>query len=712
VRVVAVRFSKDDGFAILRVVPVGEDIPFSAVGKLAHLADGDFAHLEGAWLHNPRHGRELKVTVATPIDPPTADAMLGFLARLPGIGKMSAERLLASYGDRLFEHLDADAQRVFGALPRVGSKAAAKAAAAYGERRSEKDLWVLLEPEGLTGHTRALVARHGPQAARVVRENPYVLMAQPGVAFRKADALARRCGVARDDDRRLEAALIAALVKAEDDGHTRAQASVILAAATRLAQVPVRQDRLDALEQRKQVIVDDQGWVARRALDRSERLFAASVARLLTAQPRHRVRVPEAPVGNLTGEQWTAVRRAFDCGFSVVAGRPGTGKTTLVRAIVAIAQHRELDIALAAPTGAAARRLEQATGASADTVHGLLGWGRGERGDGPSRDASDPLKIDLLVVDETSMLGQTVASHLLDAVEDGTRVIFVGDRNQLPAVDAGNVLDDLIRSGAVPVTELTEPQRQAKRSMIVRALHSMLDGYYPATDVLPGEDVEPDFFVVAADDLAHCQREVADLVCERLPSYYDLDPLRDFMVLSPTKQGPVGVDALNEILSQRLNPAGAPIPGRGAKVRIGDRAVFTRKNVKDLGLMNGTRLIIEAHDPKKGVIATDDTENRVVTIPPEYVKYLMPAFAMTVHRAQGQEAPVVVTVVHRQLQAGDKATYEGLLTLENVYTAVSRGRQVSLIVGEPLAFAQAIARRGTGTRNTALRERLIIAGRS
>lgn len=695
VEVLARRWASPDGArAILSArTTTGEDV--ALLGPIGHLQEGDYARVEGEWKVDDRFGPQVQVRVATPVDPSDAKAQAKFLTSLPGVGPRSAARLLDDFGDRLFTALDRDPQYVFSTLPRMSATGAAAAAAAWRDRRGERDLYLLLAPHKLTRMVKPLLARHGAVACQEVRRDPYALVAERGVGFLTADRIARDCGIPEDAPARAEAALLHALMVGEADGHTCLPLPELMRRAAELVG-PVDTARLGALERRHAVVIErDVVW--RRATHRSERLVASGIARLLAEPPSRRVAVPAEPQGGLTVEQWSAVRSAFEQGVSVVTGGPGTGKTTLTRAVVEIAHRAGFNVALCAPTGRAARRLQQATGRDASTVHRLLEWGRGGdagRFDGPARGADDPLDVDLVVLDEASMAGQALMAFLLDAIPSGARLVIVGDVDQLPSVDAGRVLADLIASDVVPVTRLTEPLRQAKRSLIVRAAHAINAGVYPPTCAPDGEEVDRDFFVIARRSPAEVLQEVGALVTERLPRYYDVDPLRDILVLAPSR---TWVASLNEHLVGLINPNGEPV-GK-TDVRVGDKALWTA-NDSELDLMNGMTVIVEHFDGQAGQAAVTDEDGRVVMVPRDKLINLQPAYAMTTHRAQGVEAPITITVMHRH------ATHPELLCRPLLYTAVTRARRASLIVGDVQTLADAIGRVSSNARHTGLAARL------
>ncbi|MFZ0042391.1 MAG: AAA family ATPase, partial [Solirubrobacteraceae bacterium] len=405
----------------------------------------------------------------------------------------------------------------------------------------------------------------------------------------------------------------------------------------------------------------------------------------------------------LTGEQRTALAAAFTHRLSVITGGPGTGKTASIRTIAARATARGAKVLLVAPTGRAAVRMSEASGVRARTVHSALGWIPGE---GPTHDAHDPLSGDLLIVDETSMANLELLVTLLRAVGDQTHVVLVGDADQLAPVGAGKPFAELVSSELVPVTRLTHIFRQAAGSMIVQGAHAIRRGESPT--FTPGDGMRRDLFLIERASPRAALDEVVSLVAERLPGHYGIDPVRDIQVFAPVYRGELGIDALNRALRAALNPDGAPV--RGGRLRIGDKLMMTGRNLHELGLMNGTvlRLLDEIpapptpadpggeDEPAALILAAEDA---VFRLAPEDADRLAPAYACSVHRGQGIELPVAVIVAHAAAGAF-------FLRREMLYTAVTRARLATVIVGTREVVTRAARTPDTGRRHGRLAPRL------
>jgi exodeoxyribonuclease V alpha subunit len=689
VRVRHVRWAADDGgFAVLAVeLADGDDL--TVAGRVAHLSEGDRARVVGHWAEHERYGLQVQAEAAYELDPDDDAGALKYLTTISRIGKRRAKRLLELHGPTVLEQIDADPESAFGALPRMSPSAVAAAAASWRERRALRDLYVLLAPHGAGWLATPLHERHGPGAVALVRSDPYRLTEEHGIGFDTADAIARAHGVAADSPGRYRAALVHVLQTAERrNGHTYLPLPELGRAAGELVgRLP--DGFVDDLGATGALVVED-GRAALPATWEAEAALGEDLAGLAGAAPAAPPDWLAAAVEELTAEQRGAVEAAFERRLSVVTGGPGTGKTTLVSTIARLAERADLSLALCAPTGRAARRLEEATGHPATTIHRLLEWIPQE---GPLRGPSYPVECDLLVVDESSMLSLDVARMLFDAVAADSAVVMVGDADQLPPIGAGKPFADLIDSGAVPVTRLTHVFRQSAQSMIVSAAHAVRHGELPPTR--PAESQERDFFLIAHDSDSAAADEVVDLASGRLAGYYGVDAIRDVQVLSPVYRGALGIDALNQRLRAALNPHGAELVD--GDFRAGDKLIQTR-NDYDTGLMNGQIAIaVEADDDDERLIVDTD-DGRRVEVPPTALRWLAPAYAISVHRSQGCELPVVIVPVH--------AAFGGMLSRNLLYTAITRAKQACVLVGQREAVARAARRADAFRRHTRLSELL------
>jgi len=674
----------DGGFAVVSV-EAGDGDEITVAGPVAHLSEGDRARVVGQWTEHDRYGLQVQAEAAYELDPDDAAGALKYLTTISRIGKRRAQQLVDRYGPTALEQIDADPDGAFRSLPRMSERAAAAAAESWRERRALRDLYVLLAPHGAGWLAAPLHERHGPSAIGIVRTDPYRLTEEHGIGFETADSIARAHGVADDSPGRYRAALVHVLQTAERRaGHTYLPIDELLHGAAELVG-PLPADMLEDLGATRALVVED-GRAALPATWEAEAALADDLAALAAAPPAPHPDWLAAAIEELTDEQRGAVEAAFERRLSVVTGGPGTGKTTLVSTIARLAERADLALALCAPTGRAARRLEEATGQPATTIHRLLEWIPQE---GPLRGASYPIECDLLVVDESSMLSLDVARMLFDAVDADTAVVMVGDADQLPPIGAGKPFADLIESASVPVTRLTHVFRQSAQSMIVSAAHAVRHGEPPPTQ--PREGQHHDFFLMVRDADRAAADTVVELAAGRLADHYGIDPVRELQVLSPVYRGALGIDALNGRLRAVLNPSGAEL--LDGDFRVGDKLIQTR-NDYETGLMNGQVAIAVESDEDDERLVVEADDGRRVEIPPGAVRWLRPAYAISVHRSQGCEMPVVVIPVH--------SAYGGMLSRNLLYTAITRAKLACVLVGQRAAVVRAARRADAFRRHTRL----------
>jgi exodeoxyribonuclease V alpha subunit len=699
-----IRFANPEtGWAVVEAA--GSDgTPIAVVGPLVHLEERERARIVGTWVQDSRYGLQVKASEAHPL-PPTdadADAVVAYLVRIDRVGPKSAARLIDRYGaSRVFDAIDDDPHATFKGAGLKGSSID-KATRSWDQLRTTRRLYLLLAPHGLAYLAPRIHETYGGGAHRVVAERPYELTSVFGVGFLIADRIARHLGVADDGPERTRAALLHVLSEAERGGSTCLPLEVLIPGANELlGSAPIDEADVDALVETGD-LVRDETWIYRVETAELEAELAAQIEDLLAGEPAERLRDPGPnPMSEdgLTDEQAGGVRNAMRHRLSLITGGPGTGKTASIRTITKLAAAQGARVLLVAPTGRAAIRMHEASGMRATTVHSALGWIPGE---GPTHDQHDPLSCDLLIVDETSMANLELLVTLLRAVGPKTNVVLVGDADQLAPVGAGKPFAELIVSGHVPTARLTHIFRQAAGSMIVQGAHAIRRGEMPNFGADPG--MRRDLFLIERSDPRAAREVIVSLVTERLPAHYEVDPVRDIQVFAPVYRGELGIDALNDALRERLNPAGQPV--RGGRLRIGDKLMMTGRNLHELGLMNGTLLrlldeVSQAEDPDANddaalLLAADD---QVFRFPPEQSERLRLAYACSVHRGQGIELPVAVIVAH-------PAAGAFFLRREMLYTAVTRAKLATVIVGTRDVVGRAARTPDTGRRHSRLAERL------
>ena len=678
--------AEDDGYAVLEVQETESGEGFALVGPVAHLGAGDRAEVSGEWQTHARYGRQLRAQGALPLDPADREGQVAYLTSLRHIGPARAERLVDEHGEGVLQAIAGDPQRVFGSLRGVSANQAAATTESWHASRAIRDLHVQLAPHGLAHLAAPIHARYGEHSMTVLHEDPYRLTEVDGVGFARADKIALAADVPPESSRRAQAAALYALIEAEQQGNSYLPLPELTSRTAKL--IGLAPDPEVLVEARG--LLDDEGRVYRELTRESEIAVAATLLRRLAAPAHLDHEAGENPGARLTDEQWAAVRGAFSSRISVLTGGPGVGKTECTKEIVVEALAANATIALCAPTGRAARRMEEATGQEAKTIHRLLEWMPGRE---PTFRPGHPLPVDLVIVDESSMLNLRLAEVLLGGLAETTHVVFVGDADQLPPIGAGKPFEDLIASGAAPAVRLTQIFRQAARSMITTAAHEINQGRPPHTE--PAEGQSHDFFFIDRPNPERALETVVEVVAERAPKSFGVDPIRDVQVLAPMYRGPVGIDALNERLQARLNPAGRK--ALNERFRIGDRLIQTR-NSHELGLMNGSIIFLRDDRPEDEEIVVDTDDGGSLVIPYGETATLRLAYAISVHKAQGCEVPVVVGVCHR--------SHSRMLTRPLLYTAITRARSNCVLVGDRAALGAAVQRDGGGGRHSGLAERL------
>jgi exodeoxyribonuclease V alpha subunit len=684
--------AEDDGYAVLEVQDAESGEGFALVGPVAHLGVGDRAEVSGEWQTHARYGRQLRAQGALPLDPADREGRIAYLTSLRHIGPARAERLVDEHGEGVLGAIADDPQAVFGSLRGVSTTQAAAAAESWHASRAVRDLHVQLAPHGLAHLAAPIHSRFGERSMAILHEDPYRLTEVEGVGFARADKIALAADVPPQSSRRAQAAAIYALVEAEQQGNSYLPLPELTARTAKLLGLTPEPE---VLGEARSLLVDE-GRAYRESTHASELAVAHTLTARATAPPHLDHEPAETPPPDpdgtkLTDEQWAAVRGAFRSRISVLTGGPGVGKTACTQAIVAEAERAGLRIALCAPTGRAARRLEEATGHSAQTIHRMLEWMPGRE---PAFKPGHPLPADLVVVDESSMLNLRLIEMLLGGLAESTHAVFVGDADQLPPIGAGKPFEDLIAAGIAPVVRLTQIFRQAARSMITTAAHEINRGRPPHLD--PAEDQEHDFFFIDRGSPERALEAVVEVVAERAPARFGVDPIREVQVLAPMYRGAIGIDALNERLQSALNPRGRR--ALRERFRLGDRLIQTR-NSHELGLMNGSIVFLRDDDPDEEEILVDVDGGGSLTIPYGETATLRLAYAISVHKAQGCEVPVVVGVCHR--------SHSRMLTRPLLYTAITRARNSCVLIGDKAALAAAVRRDDSGGRHSGLAERLL-----
>ncbi|HEY7892986.1 MAG TPA: ATP-dependent RecD-like DNA helicase [Solirubrobacteraceae bacterium] len=694
VEVMSVRYRAPEGdFAVLQgLSEEGEEITLT--GALAFLRAGETLQVSGRWREHGRHGRQLQVVQAHVKAPTSELALLSYLEDIKHVGPQGATFLLERHGSEVLNVVDRSPRARLLEVPGIGRARIAAAVSSWQEQSVQREVRMFLASLGVQAAVAARIYRvWGAESIDRLKEDPYGITALPGIGFLTADSLARVLGTPADAPERLHAGLHYTLSQAELDGHCYLPAGELYARASRLLECDVRK-HIPSLREVPLLVCEPaesgEELVYDSAMFEIERALASAVRTLLEGQPTlalKRVRRPRQGAFLPTDDQWHAVRVALENRLSILTGGPGTGKTMSMRVLVEILRAEKHSVRLCAPTGKAARRLSAATGEPASTIHRLLEWMPEE---GFTRGPDQPIEgADVLIVDEASMLSVRLAEALFSAVGPNTHVLLVGDVDQLAPVGPGRVLEDLIASRRVEVTALQEIFRQAARSLIVRAAHAINRGDSPP--LAGDEDTIRDFFFIQCSGAEEIFDEVITLATGRLANYYKLDPTIEIQVLAPMRKGATGIDAINGELRARLNKRGKAVPG--TQLRVGDRVIQTR-NDHEHELMNGEVGVISEYMPEREKVRLTTDDGRSLTLPTGALDTVQLAYAISIHKSQGSQAPAIVVVLSR--------AHGNMLTRNLLYTGVTRSEKVCVIVGEPEALKLALSRRDARARYTRL----------
>jgi exodeoxyribonuclease V alpha subunit len=716
-------YSEDTNYCVLRLRPdqllLGRDQLVTVVGNMPEVQPGESVRLQGEWMNHPKHGRQFRAEIVTQVRPASAEAIRRYLGSglVKGVGPVTAKRIVDHFGVETLDVLDRTPGRLL-EVPGVGKHRTGLIGRAWIEQQHIKEVMLFLQGHGISSALAVRIYKqYGEQAIPIVSRDPYRLAADIfGIGFRTADKIAQDLGLPPDSAERIRAGIAFALETATNDGHVFLPRDALVASAVELLQVEpdaiergLRQmaERKDVwfevvpvpdgLEQVEAVYLPPMYYSEKGAADRLRALRDAPASRLsdlLRADWDRLLR--EAAKGGpvqLTPQQSGAVRSALTHKVSVLTGGPGTGKTTTLRAVIGVLDRTGHRFMLASPTGRAAKRLSETTGQPARTLHRLLGFSPAEHGFTFNED--NPVDTDMVVVDEASMIDLVLLYSLLKALRPDTHLLLVGDIDQLPSVGAGNVLHDVIQSGVGPVTRLDVIFRQAETSHIIRNAHRITQGEQPDTS-----NQSSDFFLFPAEEPERAAELLIEVVQERLPRRFGFDPVGDIQVLAPMYRGPVGVSALNLALQERLNPNpnGRTMERRlaGNLFRSGDKVIQTRNNY-DKDVFNGDIGRVYGFDMTNQIMIVD-VDGRQVKYDFAEADELTHAYCISVHRAQGSEYPCVVLPVMTQ--------HYMMLQRNLLYTAVTRARQVVVLVGSRKAIAIAVRNDKVAQRWTALDWRL------
>ena len=720
--------NEENGYTVLRLMPAsvnsgggdgGLTRPRDSVSCVGHMVNpqaGVQMKLGGRWVNNTRFGRQIEFSHAEEMLPATSEGIRLYLSSglIKGVGEEMASRIVKAFGTDTIRVLDEEPERLL-KVRGVGQKSLERIRASWSEHRGIRDLLLFLQPHGITPAYAVRIYRaYGADALGIVRENPYRLaMDIHGIGFVTADAAARKLGFEHDHPLRVQAGTLYVLQKATDDGNVYLPQTALMEAVC--AQLGVDEDlvsdALAALEADERIVREDMDMpgpdgtqpetgVYLRRYFHCESKTAFYLQRLMRSPKSIRFENPDALVDKVVGElnislapeQLEAVRTSARSKVMVLTGGPGTGKTTIINAIIRLFAEVRARILLAAPTGRAAKRMAETSGRESRTIHRLLEYSPKE--DGFARNEDSPLACGLLVVDEASMMDTLLFYHLLKAVPLGATLVLVGDVHQLPSVGPGNVLADIIASGVVPVVELTEIFRHSAESEIICNAHLINRGEVPSLE--SSKDRLSDFYFIHQNDPEKAADLMVDLVRNHIPRRFGLDPVDDIQVLTPMHKGAVGAGHMNTRLQEALNPNGLEVRRGERAFRLHDKVMQIRNNY-DKDVFNGDMGRISFLDLADRTLSVTFDE-RVVPYEFDELDELAPAYAISIHKSQGSEYPAVVIPIMMQ--------HYVLLQRNLIYTGATRGKKLVILVGESRALHMAVKNNKTRKRYTRLAERL------
>lgn len=703
--------NEENGFTILQLkCPKMADC-ITVVGTIPSVKQGETLNCEGFWKQHPVYGRQFEISSCQVAAPSDLIGIKKYLCSglIKGIGHVYAERITNKFGIETLEVIDKHPERLK-EVDGLGPKRIDAIISSWSGQKTVREAMIFLQGHGVTpAFAQKLFKTYGPSCIETVKNNPYRLARDIfGIGFKTADQIAVKMGILHDAVVRIEAGIEYALRELSEEGHVCYPEELFIPKAAEMLGVSK-----ELIETSLETLTNSQ------RIEKFPLVFKGEIKPFLWFKPffnaevgiaREIDRIKHAPCGlrmvdldkalnwvqekiglELAPAQQEAVKSSLVLKLQIITGGPGTGKSTITKAILRISEKLTDKILLAAPTGRAAKRMSEITGRKAQTLHSLLEVNF--QAGGFKRGKENPLDVDLLIVDESSMIDTHLMFSLLKAVPSSARLIFVGDVNQLPSVGPGNVLNDMIESLQVPVTTLTEIYRQAQGSEIIVNAHRIHHGQFPNIDPKPGSD----FFFAEANEPEEVMAQVLKLVAQRVPAKYGFHPIQDIQVLAPMRKGVVGIDNLNAVLQEHLNPYPEPLFKSGRRYHPGDKVMQIRNNYQK-EVFNGDvgRIVSIDSTAEELIVRFDDRE-----VPYEFsdLDELVLAYAVSVHKFQGSECPCVIIPVH--------TTHFKLLHRNLLYTAVTRGKKLVILVGSKKALALAVHNNEIKERYTGLKQALL-----
>ncbi len=707
--------SEETGYTVAKVLVTGKKEPVTIVGNLISPVPGETLTMKGEWTRHPKFGEQFKVSEFSSAAPDSTAGIEKYLGSgiVKGIGPVMAERIVKKFGIKTLHIIEKDTGKL-SSVEGIGKKRISMIRKAWDEQKEIRNLMLFLHAYGLgAGYAVKIFRKYGNRAMAVMKKNPYRLAVDiSGIGFITADGIGAKLGFSKDSKERIESGIVYVLFTLSEEGHVYYPLPSLVENCAAMLDVETEDVKkgIEAAAASGQIVIEDLGEDIRKPGEERKGVFLAKyhycesgISKLLEkiagSAKSFRDVAPDKAIEwiqrrlsiTLAEKQVSAVRSALAEKALVITGGPGTGKTTIINAIINIFKRLGIKILLAAPTGRAAKRMTEATGYGAKTIHRMLEYNP-EKG-GFQRNEKNPLECNLLIVDEASMIDTLLMFSMLKAVPPDAVLILVGDVNQLPSVGAGNVLSDVIESDVFPVVVLTEIFRQAKESLIVINAHRINGGEMPLWKT---DEKEGDFYFIEQENPERIIEIIRELVAERIPKRFGLDAIDEIQVLTPMHRGALGSSALNEVLQEALNPADVSLVRGEKKYKTGDKVMQVRNNY-DKDVYNGDIGRIKSID--------SGDQKMIVSFEGRHVEYdfnelddIILSYAVSVHKSQGSEYPAIVMPVHTQ--------HYMLLQRNLIYTALTRGRRLVVMVGTKKALGIGINNNKTQKRYTYLKERL------
>lgn len=710
--------NEENGYTVAKL-RVGEKSKklVTAVGYLPNPSPGESLKLKGKWVINPKYGRQFKVETFESVMPVTLKGIEKYLGSgcIKGIGPVTASKLVAYFGEEVLYIIEHHPERLC-EIEGIGEKKAEAIAKGFEEQKDIREVMIFLQNyEVSPGLAAKIYRKYGKETFKVIKENPYRLASEVrGIGFRTADKIALKLGLDPHSPHRIKAAVLFVLWEGAGEGHVFLTEEDIVFAVQKLflgdtgyeIEPTLIKEHINNLESEREIYIekeisrDDSRVIYLSAFYHAEK---GIVQRLLSMKAYQQTIKPEIDLEpdkktDLTSQQQEALKKALEEGVLIITGGPGTGKTTTIKAIINLFEESGLEVTLAAPTGRAARRMAGTSGKEAKTIHRLLEYAHTGQGWEFQRNEKNPLKLDVLIIDEMSMVDLLLMYNLLKALPPSCRLILVGDMDQLPSVGAGNVLRELIKSDIIPVVILDRIFRQAQESMIIVNAHRINRGELPFMN-----NRDKDFFFLQEEDPEKIIEMIVDLCSFRIPKYLNVKPLEDIQVITPMRKTVLGVENLNRVLQRALNPSiknKVEVKWGGEVFRLGDKVMQIKNNYQkevyngDIGLIKK----IDSEDGELTVEIPDFDDRRSVNYSYNELDELTLSYAISVHKSQGSEYPVIVMPVVTQ--------HYILLQRNLIYTAITRARKMVVVVGTKKAMAIALRNNRVEERCTLLSERL------